>query len=503
MQAANDFLGSCCYHGTANEQLNSEIDSLHEDMFSDATQRDIFSAIRRLKKRNSVVDLNSIFDEADCELSYIAGIARDVVNVDRFDEYSRVIRDHYATATVKRDIEELGKTLNPAAPGSAFLIRQKIEKILTRLNFKTGDQGSTQLTFGSEKFDHSVEWLIKGVIPAECFGIMFGPSGSYKSFCMIDMFCSLSSGIDWHGNKVRNIGATVYIAAEGGLGVRRRIKAWELKHGVTINNLALVAEPIIINDDGVLRIMKIIADVEAKTGQKVTAIAIDTLARCYEGNENDNSEMNGFVQACDRIKIACKCTVMVVHHSGKDASKGARGASSLKGANDFEYRVTRPKDSKLKFQLDCTKQKDAEEMSTVEFLLKSFDLGVVDADGDRMFSLAVDSVSLDPMTDAYNDLLEQQTDTPGSRNKNVKRQIELIIQNKHNDGLFNYPLIRDEFYHQNPDVDKAKLRKSLSASMRKLEEDNVIQKVGHDSGGQRYIYLRSKPDSGTFDQSGF
>ena len=41
-----------------------------------------------------------------------------------------------------------------------------------------------------------------------------------------------------------------------------------------------------------------------------------------------------------RIKQQLNAAVLVVHHTGKDASKGARGSSSLKAAVDTEISIT-------------------------------------------------------------------------------------------------------------------------------------------------------------------
>ena len=59
-------------------------------------------------------------------------------------------------------------------------------------------------------------------------------------------------------------------------------------------------------------------------------VVIDTLARCFGGNdENDARDMGAFIEGCDVIKQKTGATVLVVHHSGKDEGKGARGSSAF------------------------------------------------------------------------------------------------------------------------------------------------------------------------------
>lgn len=52
-------------------------------------------------------------------------------------------------------------------------------------------------------------------------------------------------------------------------------------------------------------------------------IILDTLARCFGGNdENDARDMGAFIRGCDELKRRTGATVLVVHHSGKDETKG-------------------------------------------------------------------------------------------------------------------------------------------------------------------------------------
>ncbi|MCY1368860.1 hypothetical protein D9M69_558640 [compost metagenome] len=60
--------------------------------------------------------------------------------------------------------------------------------------------------------------------------------------------------------------------------------------------------------------------------------------------------------------------MLIVHHSGKDGEKGARGSSALKGAADAEYEVSRSDEDKL-IRLTPRKMKDAEEPPPLAFEL--------------------------------------------------------------------------------------------------------------------------------------
>ena len=98
----------------------------------------------------------------------------------------------------------------------------------------------------------------------------------------------------------------------------------------------------------------------------VKLIIIDTLARSFGGgNENAPHDMGEFIQACDDIMHEFEATVLIVHHTGKDSSAGARGHSSLFGALDTC--MTLKKISQHDILLHCEKQKDAPEFDDIQF----------------------------------------------------------------------------------------------------------------------------------------
>ena len=68
------------------------------------------------------------------------------------------------------------------------------------------------------------EWLIKGLLPSHGLAAIYGPPGCGKSFVALDCTMHIAAGIDWSGRKVKQAGV-VYVAAEGGTGVRKRAVA--------------------------------------------------------------------------------------------------------------------------------------------------------------------------------------------------------------------------------------------------------------------------------------
>ncbi|MGT3827383.1 helicase RepA family protein, partial [Enterobacter kobei] len=192
----------------------------------------------------------------------------------------------------------------------------------------------------------------------------------------------------WAGKSV-SAGAVMYVVGEGGIGVPRRIKAWEKKYGVKLNNLYLVNRPVFpVRREEMQEMIKAARDVKSRTGQPVRLIVVDTLARCFGGNdENDARDMGAFIEGCDVIKRETGATLLVVHHSGKDDTKGARGSSAFRAALDAEFNVRREGDGGA-IILTCTKMKDAEEPKQAAFDLRTVEL-FTDRDGELISSLVV------------------------------------------------------------------------------------------------------------------
>lgn len=244
------------------------------------------------------------------------------------------------------------------------------------------------LSRGSEGFDIRQDYILKHFLPAQSLCSIYGPSGSYKSFLAVSWACHIAAGLPWAGKKVTP-GAVLYVVGEGGVGVPRRIKAWEQAHGIQADNLWLVNRPVFpVRESEVTEVLLAARQIEAECGVPVRMVVIDTLARCFGGNdENDARDMGAFIEGCDVIKQKTGATVLVVHHSGKDEGKGARGSSAFRAALDTEFNVKREGDGKALI-LTCTKMKDAEEPERKAYDLRTAEL-YTDEDGELVCSLVV------------------------------------------------------------------------------------------------------------------
>jgi hypothetical protein len=142
---------------------------------------------------------------------------------------------------------------------------------------------------------------------------------------------------------VQAAGAVLYICGEGFGGIGARIKACKM-HNRTQAGAEIYVIRAAINmrssaEDFDLLVASI-KDLVEKTGVQFELVQIDTLARAFGGgNENNSEDMGAFIHNAGRIQRMLGCAMMVLHHSGKDATKGLRGHSSLLGAVDTQLEL--------------------------------------------------------------------------------------------------------------------------------------------------------------------
>jgi len=119
---------------------------------------------------------------------------------------------------------------------------------------------------------------------------------------------------------------------------------------------------------------------------KCDVVIVDTWAQVTPGaNENAGEDMGRALAHCKGIHRATGAVVVLVHHSGKDASKGARGWSGLRAAADAELEVTRVGAGRM---LRTSKQKDGDDDQAWGFGLDIVTIGM-DEDGDPITSCVV------------------------------------------------------------------------------------------------------------------
>ena len=252
--------------------------------------------------------------------------------------------------------------------------------------------------------DEPVEWLIQDVLPRKGFSALFGPPGSFKSFCALSFAHSVATGSAWMGKEVSVPGGVLYICAEGFGGMGARIKACRLHNKTPANAPVFVIRQQLnlrSSKEDIQQLQLAISNLVQREQIRFELVIIDTLARSFgSGNENDSSDMGSFISSLSKIQRLLDCALMIVHHPGKDLSRGARGHSSLHGALDTELELQRL-DGALQDNhiagsgnITITKQKDGSDGAKYGFRMVKVNLDNGRLGFDNTQSLAVEAADI-------------------------------------------------------------------------------------------------------------
>lgn len=227
------------------------------------------------------------------------------------------------------------------------------------------------------------EHLVKGVLPSSGLAAIYGPSGSGKTFLALDLIMAIACQSDWFGHKVKNVPVT-YVGLEGKGGISNRIQAWRIKNpNLTPANFKIILDNFdLMNKANVVELAQAIIDAQMHQG----VIVIDTLNQASPAaDENSSQDMGVIIKHLKLLQETTGGLVLIIHHTGKNASQGLRGHSSLKAALDANIEVIGG--DKRTWLLE--KSKDGEDGKSFGFRLEVQELGT-DSDGDPITSCTVE-----------------------------------------------------------------------------------------------------------------
>lgn len=228
------------------------------------------------------------------------------------------------------------------------------------------------------------QYLVKNILDMGGMSVLYGASNSGKTFVAIDIACHIALGWLWR-NKKTKVGGIIYVAAEGGLGLGERVEAFKAHNNLKgYPNIHVIPESVLLSGDH-NDLDDFLGAIQGVKGVKL--IVLDTLARVMSGgDENSARDISEFVTLCDKIRFKTKAHVMIVHHSGKDDTRGARGSSALKAAVDTEIKVSQTEGGIIEVKTE--KQRDGRTGDVYCFKLSEYEVDK-DEDGDPVISCAL------------------------------------------------------------------------------------------------------------------
>jgi len=230
------------------------------------------------------------------------------------------------------------------------------------------------------------QWRVKGLIPASGMFSVYGPSGSGKSFLVLDLAAAIVRGVpDWFGHRVKP-SPVVYCALEGEAGIKQRVQAYEQQNGPLPDDIRFILQKFDLTDaDNRTRLVQAIHG----EGLDNPVVILDTLSRATPGiDENSSMDMGLVVSGADEIKRELQGLVLLVHHTGKNLAAGARGHSSFKA--DLDGLIEVNEDMGVR-SWRAEKVKDGMNGGVHGFTLEIIELGT-DEDDDPITSCVIQPV---------------------------------------------------------------------------------------------------------------
>lgn len=314
----------------------------------------------------------------------------------------------------------------------------------------------------------SNNYVVKGVLNRGELSLIYGPSNTGKTFLAIDLAQKVEAGEPWFGRRVRK-GRVLYCSLEGGGGFINRCVAagatfWAMRAGLTMTGPKHDTDPLI-------EVVRHLSELHGP----FALIVIDTLARAMgTADENSAPDIADLIKNADTLRAATGAHVMAVHHSGKDAGRGARGHSALRAALDAEIALTRSDDGEIVATL--AKARDGATGARLAFRLRQVALGE-DEDGDAVTSCVV----------APEDATPSQRPEPGEAGRKALAALDALIAASGPDSGVTLAAWRDAAIAAgvSASTDRAAQRSGFHKARRQLEELGLIEVEGQFIGRVR------------------
>lgn len=243
--------------------------------------------------------------------------------------------------------------------------------------------------------DKPIEWLLKGILPRQGVGIVYGAPKSGKSFVAFDLAARLACMLPWFNVRTpkERIG-TLLLLGEGAGTIRTRLAAFRQATGAAMPSIAWASVANLSSAAGIIEARRIIADAKAgmaARGIRLGLIEVDTLASAL-GLEDENSapEVTAALKALEALAVEFDVAVLGIHHAGKNGQD--RGSSAFRAACDVMLSVDRgdvtPGQPDNHRQLSVVLNRNGEGDWSTNFRLDRVVLGI-DEDGDEITSCAV------------------------------------------------------------------------------------------------------------------
>ena len=357
----------------------------------------IYDALTTLAGEGQPVDVISTFERLQRDgndgdaggLIYLNQLAQSVPSAHNVRRYAEIIVERSNLRAIIALADQARTRALKNEPATDILSDAKA--VLGRLaeERRLGKDGVPILSLAQlREQSHATTWMVKNLLPTECIGVLFGASGTFKSFVAVDLACHIAHGLPWLGRRTVK-GSVVYLAAEGGGGIWKRICAWHKARHKPWDAAPVHVIPAALD---LAADTARVAEAIKSAGITPSLVVIDTMSQTFGGEENSSTDVAAYFRALSAlIKQRWHCAVLVLHHSGHSATERPRGSTAIQANTDFIFGLFRDEKEMLA-TLTCVHVKDGERFNDATFSLTAQVLGT-DPDGDEIKSLVARHLS--------------------------------------------------------------------------------------------------------------
>jgi KaiC/GvpD/RAD55 family RecA-like ATPase len=206
--------------------------------------------------------------------------------------------------------------------------------------------------------------IVEDVLPDRGIVMVYGPSGKGKTFWTLDLAFHVHNGVKWRDKDVVR-GDVMYVAAEAGRGIKKRIQAVKrLNPGWRSPFIADIAP-----DLASAVSLEAVRDAALAVG-KPSIIVIDTMSASFEGDDSSQQDIAKMMRNLKTLSDALECLVVFVHHTTKDGAS-YRGSGVLFANVDAVLElVSEGEGSARKQWITQRKHREGEDGKSYPFSLK-------------------------------------------------------------------------------------------------------------------------------------
>lgn len=211
--------------------------------------------------------------------------------------------------------------------------------------------------------------LIAGIVDRGAVSLLYGISGTGKTFTGLDLALSISHGLPWQGRAVQQ-GTVWYLNTEGKRGLKKRLRAWYQLHEA------------LVPDRDHFKIIPWPLDLRAYTQELIetikdqpdppTLLVIDNFSMCTPGiDQNKQEQVAPVLHLMNALAAEYGCHILIIHHTNKAGD--VNGTMAFRNHVDTMIELVKedPADRESAILFRCLKARDAEPFEDLRLSLQS------------------------------------------------------------------------------------------------------------------------------------